>query len=250
MIGRADGALAGYFPQPALGLVPAAGIGWRDDFQGDTLSRWSLVQTGAGELSRPIAPVAAGESGVWELFATNNPESNRITNSLTIPYLYLDGSAATWPAGLIYCAKIKRSLTTSNQVWSGFMLDNTSLPSAAGAQGITIHQQSSSSTMVGRVTNAAGSETVTLTTSSTDHTSFRAWGFEFVMLPGDVPGVQFFRLDLSDRRVVQRTDISSPLTTRIPTTSLYLHALGQHSITTADRTAQIDFMALGGRTRR
>jgi hypothetical protein len=104
--------------------------------------------------------------------------------------------------------------------------------------------------MVGRITSGAGTQTVTLTTSSTDNTNFRTWGFEFVMQPGGVPGVQCFRLDLSDRRVIQRTDIGTPLTTRIPTVPLYFHPLAQSSITNNDVTARIDFVALGGRTRR
>lgn len=245
----ARGALLGPYPGPALGLVPSAGYVRWDDFDSDTLSRWALVQTGAAPLSRPAAIAAAGEHGVWELFCTNNPESNRITNSTTQPVLYLDGTAANWPAGLHHVAKVRRTTASTNHVWHGFASDNTTIPGTA-MHFVGVHYQTATNTIVGRTQDGASTTTVTLATAAADNTSFRAFGFEFLRTPAGDRAVQFFRLHLDDPRETVRENIGSPITTTLPAANLYHHALGQSSTTTADRSAFIDFVSVGGRVRR
>lgn len=245
--GLAIGALAGQYPEPALGLVPAAGVFISDDFIGATgrvTSRygehlWQSTTIGGAPTYANVTPSASTEAGVL---------------SLTTPALSGQGGVLrpgvttmfrAPPAGSIWCVKLQMSTGTANyELWSGFAASTGRVAAADTTDFIGV--RSIGGNLFGVVKQGASPSETTVDLGIDCEAAWRVVGFE--MTATDT--AQFFTLDCSQRGRVFRTDAGAAVTTNFPNTTMTPVALGLVTTTNAAAVAQIDFWSLGGRIAR
>lgn len=246
--GLALGALHGQYPDPGLGLVPAAGVSMHDDFipGGASLvaSRYgSLLWTGTTIGGAPtyanVTPAATTEVGILRVTTTALSGQGGVLN-LGATTMFRSPAA-----GSIWCCKIQMSTGTANyELWSGFASGNTRVQAADTTDFIGV--RSNGGNLFGVVKQAASPSETTVDLGVECEGVWRIVGFEVTA----TDTVQFFTLDCSQRIGIFRTNVGNPVTTNFPNTTLSPIALGVVTTAAAAVAADIDFWSWGGRTAR
>jgi hypothetical protein len=245
--GQAGGALTDQYPNPGIGLVAASGCVLVEDFArgfGD----WSQTVIGApgpGGAAAAVAPDGWNEYGVVQLTTGSG--------SAGVGYCYTYGSVASFyripPPGSIWATKVRMTDgTVGYELWSGFASAAAEVETTDATQFIGI--RSLGGTLRGVVKDGTSSETTVDLGYDCEGSTWRIVGFK-VGGTTAAPSVQWFIADEHDsNRIVWDIEhVGDPVTTTIPSTSLF-PAFGLITTNTNDKVAQFDFWSLGGRTAR
>lgn len=245
--GIAIGALSGQYPEPAMGLVPSAGVSLHDDFIGATgrvTSRygeqlWQSTTIGGAPTYANVTPSASTEAGILSLTTTAvSGQGGVLHPGVTTMY-------RSPPVGSIWCVKMQMSTGTANyELWSGFAASTARVANANTTDFVGV--RSIGGNLFGVVKQGSGASETTVDLGVDCEASWRVVGFEVTA----TDTVQFFILDCSERGRVFRTDVGAAITTTFPNTTLTPIALGLVTTTAASAVAQIDFWSLGGRIAR
>lgn len=244
--GSAEGALAGQYPIPALGLPPQVGMPLWDDFEKSLTFGWSATTLGG---SAPTysnqAPTAVGERGIARIATTAVANSGGVA---------LRGGTADMyrapPPGSVWACKIRMVTGTSSyRLWSGFASAAAEVDTTDGTHFVGV--RSSGGNLFGVVKNGVSSETTVDLGFDCEGSTWRTVGFR-VGGTSAAPAIQFLQWDAqaSDRGVYDVKEIGSPVTTTMPSTALFSCALGLFTSTGSSRVAEIDWWAQGGRVAR
>lgn len=250
--GRAWGALAGTYPDPALGLPNSVGMSIFDDFirdhtvttsigsnYGDTgLWQWASITGGVGGgTPTTVGPTNATEQGIFRVTSTaNNGAGGRLASS----------AGQVQPAvGMIFAAKLLMSSgSTSYELASGLFTGAfTSMAVADAVNFIGIRSLGGNLFGVVKDGAAAGNES-TVDLGFECEGTWRTAGWEYTE-----DGIQFFYLQ-TDEYVLERVDVGDPVATNIPTGNLGLGAIMMRALTNGVRVGEIDWWGLGGRIAR
>lgn len=242
--GLALGALAGQYPSPGLGLVPAVGMSLYDDFllPPDTISGfagdrfWQRTTLSVAPSWAHENPSNHQEAGVLKLTTAASSGSGGLISYANTPFYRYP------PVGSIWAAKINLVRASDYHIWSGFssVLDRVS----GVANDFVGIRQLDGLNLYGVVRNNSSETVIDLNTSIQG--VFVVAGFE--VLPG--PAIQFFTINLSAVSPFQKTNVGAPITTNLPNERLYPIALGVYTTAAAIKQAYIDWWVLGGRSAR
>jgi hypothetical protein len=248
MIGRADGALAGYFPQPAIGNPAAYGPSVYDDFLwvgSSTVRPGKLqwVQTTIGSLPTYTDQVGTNvDIGIRQISTAVTINTGGLLRSNGFIFAGPPALGAEWEA------KIRQSGTAAGTtIWSGFGSALSAPLTAVASSFLGIRCQGAAN-VFGVVKNGAASETTIDLGVTAD--AWRIFGFEVVDTGSGVVGIQFFWRDATSRFKSVRTNVGTPITANMPSINMYWQAMGTINTVGASRQGQIDFWSLGGRTAR
>lgn len=243
--GLASGALAGQYPNPALGLVSAAGISLVDDFlleAGTVSSRygsllWRLTAIAGSPTVASITPTASTEAGLLELtLPASSGDAGVIHLGSTVPPIY-----RTLPNGTIWCAKFRMTTGASAyELWAGF---SDSFARVNSSSNDFIGVRSVGANLFGLVRNNTTELTVDLGIDC--ESAYKTVGFEIID-----GSAQFFTLDCTDDAIFERTDVGDPQAISSINEDLYPIALGLYTSDAAAKVAVIDLWAMGGRCAR
>jgi hypothetical protein len=242
--GRAFGALDGDFPEPALGIVPSAGVAIWDEFiiPGDSTVgygdlRWALVGGGT------VTPGPGATMGViGEVQLATAASANTVTalayNTATIP-----APKTLMPVGFTWAVRIllNEPATTQQEIYSGFVFDPSVRCNGATANDFLGVRAVAGGNLYGVVRDATTESTIDLGVDPED--GYVAVGFE---LRSD--GYQFFTLATYERSFWTRTNVGDPVaTTNAPDANLKCLALGMATYDNAAHLGKVDWWAIGGR---
>lgn len=255
-LGIADGALAGTYPFPALGLVMPGGLFRWDDF---IAAPASIVAGRYGDLLWVLGIFTTGPtwSAVTSTAWTNGPgimQAITAASANTGGLLTSTGSAfyGALPIGGIWCTRIRMiGSPTAYELWSGFASGSVRVSAAAAVRFVGVRVDGSGN-LFGVVKNgAAPAETTVDLGVSPSGGNWITAGFE-VGGTTAAPTIQFFVLDRlgSNRQVWDRTDVGSPISTNIPVGAALPVAIGLITTDAVAKTAQIDHWGFGGRIAR
>ena len=258
--GRGLAALAGSYPDPAIGLPPAAGFALWDDFFapreivpservearfGDLL--WASHEFGGGNSTyTAITPSDWDECGILQIQTPGSATKGPQLFLSPVPPFYRHP-----PPGSVWACKLRIvSGTTNYEMWSGF----------ANAQNMRVTSADSNSSFLGArsvggnifgVAKSAATETTVDLGVSWEGSAWRIVGFE-VGGTFASPSVQFFRIDplATNRDKWDRQDIGAPITTNLPAVPTTPLGLGIVTTSAVAKIVQIDWWALGGRAAR
>jgi hypothetical protein len=240
--GLGGGALAGWYPDPALGLPCAAGWAIHDNFLFSSSTR-------AGDLDWIINATAG--TPTWS--GGFNPGGGGIGSArLVVNAIGEQGSISanngntTIPTGLIYAVRLGAGAAgyTSITWWSGMCTLGTTAPQVATNTNFIGFRSIDGANFLGIAKDgatAANESTVDMGVSG--GSGMIAMGFE-VNTAGS--SITFFNLTLSDRQFLQRTDVGT-VTTNIPTSAGIMVPLGGLAQVAATRQMDIDWVCAGGR---
>lgn len=240
--GLASGALGGQYPNPALGLVPAAGPSLYDDFilESDHITThhgefWHETTLSIAATFTNTTPTAATETGILTVTtAANNNSGSLISYNDNYACMY-----RTLPNGFVWCCKITCGSTTAYELWSGF---SAVLDRVNSVSNDFIGVRSTGGNLSGVVRNGVTENTVSFGFDC--ESAYKIIGFEIID-----SAVQFFSLDCTDDAIFERTDVGEPQT-YIVNEDLYPIGIGLFTTAAATKTASIDFWAMGGRCAR
>lgn len=245
--GFAVGALAGQYPDPGFGLPHSVGPALFDDCHDAVAAQWSGTTLGGSAPTwAQVAPSSWQEIGVSQITTTTTSGSGAVALRAAVADLY-----RIPPPGAIWACKVQMSTGTANyELWSGFASAAARVATADATQFVGIRAEGAN--VFGVVKNGAGAAAEsTVDLGSNCEAAWRVFGFE---VSGDTttPSVQFFQIDALDslRDAWDRTDIGDPVTTDMPSTTLFSCLLGLVTTSAASVAAQIDWWDLGGRCAR
>lgn len=258
--GRGLGALAGDYPDPALGLPPAVGLAIWDDFYapreivpservearfGDLL--WATYEIGGGNSTfAGVVPIDWSAIGILQM---STPAQG--TRGPTLFFTPVAPFFRFPPPGSVWCVKMRLTSGTVNyELWSGFASsEQVRVETTIASQFVGV--RSTGGNMFGVVKNGANSETVVDLGVSVEGSVWRILGLEIGGTTA-APTIQFFRLDplASNREKYDRLDVGPAITTTLPTVPLTPIAAGLVTTSNFAKTMQIDFWSLGGRAAR
>ena len=253
--GFALGALAGQYPQPALGLPPAAGPCMFDDFTPDHGAKakslygeldWDENVIGSALTLTSVAPTSWEEVGVLQATTTTTANRGATLTQGSVPILY-----RIPPPGSIWAVKLRITSGTANyELWSGFSSVADGRVQAADATQF-VGVRASGGNLFGVWKSGAGVEATVDLGVTAEGATWRTVGFEVGGTTAD-PTIQFFRMvpDGSEREVWDRVDVGALLTGITVTAGLGPVALGILTTSTTAKTVQIDYWAFGGRIAR
>jgi len=246
--GAALGALDGYYPDPAIGVVPVMGPGLWDEFikppaaatYGDLdwpLNNFAVTPTATNQL-----PTADTEFGILRVSTGVCGAGEGASIG------YGAGANRTFyrspPPGSIYVVKFKCVDTTQIEVASGFFEAHQRAGGAASTDFIGI-RVTAGGNITGVVRNGTTESTVDFGTAI--DTGWHVLGFR--RLVGGT--TQFLRYNRLDRALVEYEEVGDPVsTTNLPNTNLCMAPLNVVSLDGAAKAADIDFCGLGGRVER
>ncbi len=253
--GFALGALAGQYPQPALGLPPAAGPCMFDDFVPDHGSKakslygeldWDEHPIGGAATMLAVSPTSWEEIGILQVTTQSTANRGCTLTQGSVGSLYRYP-----PPGSIWACKLRLSSGTVNyELWSGFSsVPDGRVGSADATQFVGV--RATGGNLFGVVKSGAGVEATVDLGVTAEGTTWRTVGCEVLGTTADV-AFQFFMLNqlASEAEVWDRTDIGDPLTGITISASLGPVALGILTTSATAKTAQIDYWAWGGRIAR
>lgn len=244
--GPATGALAGLYPDPALGLVPSAGVSFHDDFLlpvasgvaarlGDRLWQNSTIGGTAATPSTGV-PLSWTEAGVVQL------TTGAVANTGSV---YHHGASMFYRhpgPGSIFATKLRITTGTANyECWAGFSETATRITGATACDFLGVRAVGGN--VFGVARNGTTETTVDLGLDI-EGTTWRTVGFEVTGTTA-APIVQFFQLENTGANWV-RTNIGTSITTNMPDVGTR-PVIGLVTTAAASVTMQMDWWALGGR---
>lgn len=253
--GRGLGALAGSYPDPAIGLPLSSGFALYDDFARPT----NAAGTEYGELQWVHAEIGGGTT----TFAASTPDDFTELGILRIQTAAAaNRGAATFlsstpfllrypPPGSIWACKMRLTSGTINyEMWSGFSSSESLRVSAAEPNSSFLGVRAVGANIFG-VAKAGATETVVDFGVSWEGSAWRVVGFE-VGGTTAAPSVQFFQLDplATSRSKYDRLDVGDPVTTNIPLVPMIPIGIGLYTTSTTAKIGQLDWWCLGGRVAR
>jgi hypothetical protein len=234
-------AIAGESQDVAIGLPPGAGLALWDDFTAPPVHGalgWQSTLLGTAPPPVMVDTARDGEVGLWGLQSGTG-------NGTAI--LSLPGRAHRLLPGMIFAAKYRAASDPSSSTgWFGLSSSALGGPPVATVNDGVILRLTPDTT--GRVVGVCVDGANETTQAIDDYANIAAWrtqGFE-VTPDGEV---QFFVVIPDDRRVWARRNIGAPVATNIPD-GVPLYLCAGYGGTVADRAIVLDWIALGGRTRR
>jgi hypothetical protein len=247
--GEATGTMDGWYPNDlAIGTPLVFGVVLMDDFirppdgtyYGDLF--WSLQDFSSVATASNTAPAANDEAGIC-----------RVTTGICSPgeggaIGYGDGTDRTFyrapPAGSVYLAKLRAVDITQITIASGFFEIHSGVTGATSNDFIGFRGVGGAN-WYGVVRNGTAESTVDLGIAVS--TSWAYLGFR-----RETDGtVQFFQYERDGRNFAYRVEIGAPVaTTNLPNTTLCIAPLNVITLDGASKSAEIDFVCLGGRTER
>jgi hypothetical protein len=244
--GVAEGALAGLFPNPAIGIPQAGGLAVFDDFLGAfskttaiSEQNWQVTDVAGGVSVGVVVPSASTEIGLLRLYTAG---ANGDGGNLTMP-----NGPRGMPAGMMWCAKVRVADTTNLHAWSGFVDGAGIVPTIAGTDdfvGVRVINTGSTANWYGVCKDSSGESTVDL--GVLGGTTWRTFGF----IVGE-SSIQFYLIDASDyRRGPVWTATGSAVGSHIPTGTMLPCGLGVRADSAATKQAEVDYWAIGGRVAR
>lgn len=255
-LGTADGALAGSYPFPALGLVMPGGLFRWDDFVtfpgGAVASRYGDLLWLSGLLTTGLT-----FSGINATAWTNGlgiTQAATAASANTGGWLYSTGNCVfgALPIGGIWCTRIRMvGAPTAYELWSGFASGTARVRSVDATRFAGVRVDGSGN-LFGVVKNGAAPLETTIDLGvSPFGSNWVTAGFE-VGGTTAAPTIQFFLLDRlgNNRQVWDRTDVGPPISTNLPAGSSLPVALGLITQDAVAKTAQIDHWGFGGRIAR
>jgi hypothetical protein len=252
--GRGLGALAGSYPDPAIGLPLSVGFDFADDF----MRPRDGAATGYGErlwesfeISGGVSVYSAATPDDWTEAGILQVQTATTANRGAS--IYLPGGPQFLrfpPPGAVWACKMRLTSGTINyELWSGFSSSITRV-SAAEPTSHFLGVRSVGANIFG-VTKAGATETTVDLGATWEGSAWRVVGFE-VGGTTAAPEIQFFRLDPlgTSASKFDRQDIGSPITTNLPALPTIPIAMGLFTTSTTAKIGQIDWWALGGRAAR
>lgn len=242
--GYGEGALAGQHPDVAIGLPHVAGFHLEDDLE-DGWSRW--VQTTIGG-SAPTwsqqAPAGHTELGVGQLATAAAANTGGVAARSTVASVYrTPAPGSTW-----VCKLRLTSGTTAYELWSGFASDPAAAVSVTAATQF-VGVRAVGANLFGVAKDGASSESTVDLGVNCEGSNWRVVGFDVGGTPAS-PTLQFYVYTPTTVGSWERQPIGSPLTTKMPGTTLFPIALGLITTSAVAKTAQVDLWNLGGRVPR
>ena len=251
-LGRAEGALSGSYPDPALGLVMGVGPALFDDFpwvQSSAARPGSLQWIQSTITTAPTYSDRTGtdtEVGVRRIATAATINTGGVIRSNVIFKQGIPAIGAEW------YAKIRGSGTLTNaETWSGFGSSLTLSPVVGSNMHFVGVRREGAGNWFGVTKTGAGAGAETTVDLGVNASGWQSLGFDVVDTGGGVKGVQFYVFDLSSRRAIGKTPVGAVVTTHLTTgVNLYALAIGQVTRIASSRIGEIDFWGLGGRTAR
>lgn len=256
--GRAQGALGGMYPEPAMGCPPLSGTSQWDDFKrlgsaGDYgESRLEVVAIGSGTcVPSAVAPGSLRECGVVRV-TTSQVSSAGSGGGLGMPVspaLFSGGP----PPGLDFYAKLRLESLEGIETFTGFWSSYARVAGSTHVLGFEAAPDSRTN-WHGVVSDGSTTTRVDLGVAADgDWVILGLRVFPSNESTADIVGVQFYVID-ADRPteyLMERDAQGDLVTTGIPTSGLTLSALSAMAVgMTSDVAADIDFYGWGGPGRR
>lgn len=255
--GPATGALAGQYPQPAMGLVNLSGPGVVDDFCLNTvLARyygdrfWSINTIVHAPGAQAVVPTAETEYGITQLSSAAAANDG---GTLAMP----DQTIYSIPTGWRWATKIAAKAAadaTNVVVWSGYCSTNILAPTTAAAVsfvGLRVDTSVDGNVyFVVKDGAGAGNET-TQDLGVAYGATYYVYGFERL----EAGTLQPFVWSAADRRLIVEIGNAGAgwdglAATNLPAVAMVEVALGVTTLENAAKTAYIDFWSAGGRCAR
>lgn len=262
--GFAEGALAGMYPDPGLGVPCSAGMVLWDDFMhstgavvaarhGDMFWTSTTINVTASTFSS-IAPTSATMCGILQ-----QAQAATTANAGSASTLGTVASFYRAPApGTIFVVKKRMTLGGTNYtLWSGFTTAVATIPTVAGLVGF-VGIRSVGGNLFGVVKNAAGgagNESTVDFGFTCAGAVFRTCGFE---VSGTLAArtIQFFYVGTlgastdDTQSTWGRVDVGAPLSANWPAAAAMFPTFGMTTSELVAKTAQWDFWGVGGRSSR
>lgn len=252
--GFALGALGGSYPAPAIGLPPAVGPAYWDEFVPDHGAKakslygdmdWVETTIGSALSIQAIQPSSYNEIGILSCTTASTANRGGTLSQGSIKPLYRGP-----PPGSTFCCKIRiTSGTTNYEFWSGFASSNANRVRVIDTTEF-VGIRSTGGNLFGVLKSGAGVESTVDFGFQIEGTTWHQVGFE--VLHTTPPQVQFFKLspNATDAEVWDRQDVGPPRAGITISTGLFPIALGILTTDAIQKTAEIDYWAWGGRTAR
>lgn len=253
--GFALGGLGGSYPAPAIGLPPAVGPAYWDEFVPDHGAKakslygdldWVETTIGSALSIQAVQPSTWNEIGILGCTTASSANRGGTLSQGSIRPLY-----RMPPPGSTFACKVRiTSGTTNYEFWSGF---SSSISNRVGPLDLAqfVGVRATGGNLFGVYKSGAGVESTVDFGFSIEGTTWHQVGFEVI---GDTsaPQVQFFQLSpsASDPEVWDRQDVGTPRAGITISTGLFPIALGILTTDAVQKTAEIDYWAWGGRTAR
>jgi len=256
--GDAGGAAGGQYPSPSMGNPPVQGFSRYDDFTrlgsagnyGETGLALSLIGATSPTLALQT-PTTNRESGILRI-STGTVTANEGT-ALGLPVAVYGAGPSI---GMVYICKVRATSTSAIEVWSGFAGSAARVHVASTVEFIGFRALGGTGTpWQGVVKNSGGETTVDMFSSITIGTDWVTLGFRYLVKRSrnTAPiayGVQFFTVDGDTDLSAIETDVGDLVTTSLPTGALLHLPLGIVTTDGSDKSAEIDFYSVGGKSRR